>query len=418
LNNREEINQHAADSQSIRPWSSLLIRDFRLLWTASVLTSLAVQIRNVSNLYQVYQLSGSAFMLGLTGFLETLPFIIFGLFAGAVADAFDRKKVLLLTMVLQLIPGVAMALLTYTGTVRVWHIYTLGSLGAFVDVFNWPARSALVPRLVPPGLMMNAVTINSMIIQLSFLVGPALAGLSIDHTGLVVTYSISTLLLVPAIASILSLRASGKVEGRKRQVNLRSIVEGVEFIWIQRIILSLFLLDFGVTLVGFYRPILPIFAADVFHMGASGLGLLYAAPSAGSLLGSTTLLMAGDIKQKGIAVVLAAVGFAASLALLGVSHWFWLAVAAVIILGITDSISVAIRRTVVQLLAPNEMLGRANSLITVFAQTTNGLGALLAGVAAQFMGAPNSLLVGSALCFLMILATCVAIPQLWRYRSD
>jgi len=418
LNNRAEINQHAADSQSIRPWSSLLIRDFRLLWTASVLTSLAVQIRNVSNLYQVYQLSGSAFMLGLTGFLETLPFIIFGLFAGAVADAFDRKKVLLLTMVLQLIPGVAMALLTYTGTVQVWHIYTLGFLGAFVDVFNWPARSALVPRLVPPGLMMNAVTINSMIIQLSFLVGPALAGLSIDQTGLAMTYSIGTLLLLPAIASILSLRATGKVEGRKRQVTLRSIVEGVEFIWIQRIILSLFLLDFGVTLVGFYRPILPIFAADVFNMGASGLGLLYAAPSAGSLIGSMTLLMAGDIKQKGIAVILAAVGFAASLALLGVSHWFWLAVAAVIILGITDSISVAIRRTVVQLLAPNEMLGRANSLITVFAQTTNGLGALLAGAAAQIIGAPNSLLLGSGLCFLMILAICVAIPQLWRYRSD
>ena len=396
----------------------MLIRDFRLLWTASVLTSLAVQIRNVSNLYQVYQLSGSAFMLGLTGFLETLPFIIFGLFAGAVADAFDRKKVLLVTMVLQLVPGVAMALLTYTGAVQVWHIYTLGFLGAFVDVFNWPARAALVPRLVPPGLMMNAVTINSMIIQTSFLVGPALAGVCIDHTGLAMTYSISTLLLVPAIASILSLRTSGKVEGRKRQVNLRSIVEGVEFIWIQRIILSLFLLDFGVTLVGFYRPILPIFAADVFNMGASGLGLLYAAPSAGSLLGSMTLLMAGDIKQKGIAVVMAAVGFAASLALLGVSHWFWLAVAAVIILGITDSISVAIRRTVVQLLAPNEMLGRANSLITVFAQTTNGLGALLAGVAAQFIGAPNALLVGSGLCFLMILATCVAIPQLWRYRSD
>jgi MFS family permease len=163
---------------------------------------------------------------------------------------------------------------------------------------------------------------------------------------------------------------------------------------------------------------LPIFAADVFNMGASGLGLLYAAPSAGSLLGSMTLLMAGDIKRKGIAVVIAAVGFAASLALLGVSHWFWLAVAAVIILGITDSISVAIRRTVVQLLAPNEMLGRANSLIVVFAQTTNGLGALLAGVAAQFMGAPNSLLLGSGLCFLMILATCFAIPQLWRYRSE
>ncbi len=198
--------------------------------------------------------------------------------------------------------------------------------------------------------------------------------------------------------------------------SITPIVEGVEFIWIQRIILSLFLLDFGVTLVGFYRPILPIFAADVFKMGASGLGLLYAAPSAGSILGSAALLVAGDIRYKGVAVILAAVGFAASLALLGVSKWFWLAVVAVIILGVTDSVSVTIRRTVVQLLAPNEMLGRANSLIVVFAQTTNGLGALLAGAAAQFMGAPTALLAGSGLCFLMILAICVAIPQLWRYR--
>jgi MFS family permease len=124
------MDSHNTDREGIRPWSSLLIRDFRLLWTASVLTSLAVQIRNVSNLYQVYQLSGSAFMLGLTGFLETLPFIVFGLFAGAVADAFDRKKVLLVTMVLQLIPGIGMTLLTYQGTVEVWHIYTLGFLGA------------------------------------------------------------------------------------------------------------------------------------------------------------------------------------------------------------------------------------------------------------------------------------------------
>jgi MFS family permease len=198
---------------------------------------------------------------------------------------------------------------------------------------------------------------------------------------------------------------------------LRSIVEGVEFIWIQRIILSLFLLDFGVTLVGFYRPILPIFAADVFNTGASGLGILYAAPSVGSLLGSMTLLTIGDVRRKGVLVILAAVCFAAGLALLGIAQWFWMAVGAVILLGFTDSMSVAIRRTVVQLLAPDGMLGRAASLITVFAQTTNGLGALLAGIAAQHVGAPNALLIGSGLCFIMILAICVAIPQLWRYRS-
>jgi MFS family permease len=212
-------------------------------------------------------------------------------------------------------------------------------------------------------------------------------------------------------------RTSGRIEGERRRVNLRSIVEGIEFIWIQRIILSLFLLDFAVVLVGFYRPILPIFAADVFKTGASGLGLLYAAPSAGSLLGTTALLMAGDVKRKGVLVIVAALFFAGALSLLGISHWFWMALVAVTILGFADSISVAIRRTVVQLLAPDGMLGRAASLITVFAQTTNGLGALLAGVAAQYLGAPNALLVGSGLCFLMIFGICFAIPQLWRYKS-
>jgi MFS family permease len=417
LANSEGIDPSPDPQTPIRPWSSLLIRDYRLLWIASVLSSLAGQIRNIATLYQVYDISGSAFKLGLTGFLETLPFILFGLFAGAVADAFDRKKLLIATISLQIVPNMLLGILTFTGVIQVWHIYTLGLLGAFVEVFNWPARSALIPRLVPAPLLMNAMVVNTMILQTSFLVGPAIGGFLIDRGGLALAYFFSTLLFVPAVFAILSLRTSGKIEGPRRKVNLRSIVEGIEFIWIQRIILSLFLLDFAVVLVGFYRPILPIFAADVFQSGASGLGLLYAAPSAGSLLGSTVLLMAGDVPRKGVLVIVAALCFAGSLALLGVSQWFWMAVVAVLILGFTDSISVAIRRTVVQLLAPDGMLGRAASLITVFAQTTNGLGALLAGIAAEYLGAPNALLIGSGLCFLMIFGICIAIPQLWRYRS-
>jgi MFS family permease len=417
LANSLEIDRSPEPQPPIRPWSSLLIRDYRLLWIASVLSSLAGQIRNVATLYQVYDISGSAFKLGLTGFLETLPFIVFGLFAGAVADAFDRKKLLIATISLQLVPNLLLGILTLTGAIQVWHIYTLGLAGAFVEVFNWPARAALIPRLVPPALLMNAMVVNTMILQTSFLVGPAIGGFLIDTSGLATAYFASTLLFVPAVIAILSLQASGKIEGPRRQVNLRSIVEGIEFIWVQRIILSLFLLDFAVVLVGFYRPILPIFAADVFKTGASGLGVLYAAPSLGSLLGSTALLMAGDVPRKGVLVIVAALFFAGSLALLGISQWFWMAVAAVLFLGFTDSISVAIRRTVVQLLAPDGMLGRAASLITVFAQTTNGLGALLAGIAAEYWGAPNALLIGSILCFLMIFGICIAIPQLWRYRS-
>ena len=418
MSNHAEIEQGESASHSIRPWSSLLIRDYRRLWSASVLTALAVQIRNVSSLWQVYDISGSAFQLGITGFLEALPFVIFGLFAGAVADTFDRKRLLLMSIMLQLVPGLVLALLTLSGAVKVWHVYSLGFIGALIDVFNWPARAALIPRLVPRPLLMNAVTMNTMILQSSFLVGPAFAGLLIDYSGLASSYFISTLLLLPAVIAIGLLRSSAKPEGARRRVNFRSLVEGVEFIWIQRIILSLFLLDFGVTLVGFYRPILPIFAADVFKAGASGLGVLFAAPSVGSLLGSMALLLAGEVKRKGAMVIIAALSFAAGLALLGVSQWFWMAVGAVMILGFMDSLSVAIRRTVVQLLAPDAMLGRASSLTTVFAQATNGLGAILAGAAAQLMGAPTALLVGSGLCFLMILAIWRAVPQLWQYHSE
>jgi MFS family permease len=412
------MDRDTSEEQDVRPWSSLLIRDFRLLWIASILNALAIQIRNVASLFQVYDISGSALQLGLTGFFQAFPFVIFGLFAGALADVLNRRTLLLASTLGQLLPSLLLGILTFTETVQVWHVYGLGFVGAMIDVFNWPARSALIPRLVPRTLMMNAVTLSTIIMQTSFLLGPALGGVLIDHTGLAATYFMTISMLLPAAAAILWIRTSGAPQGERRRVNLRSIVEGVEFIWIQRIILSLFLLDFGVTLVGFYRPILPIFAADVFKMGASGLGVLYGAPSLGAILGSMALLMLGDVKRKGVMVVVAALVFAANLALLGLAQSFWMAVGAILILGFTDSLSVAIRRTVVQLLAPDAMLGRATSLITVFSQATNGLGAILAGAAAQAWGAPSALLLGSSICFLMILATCLAIPQLWRYRSD
>ena len=412
-----DASQPEQTEAPLRPWSSLLIRDYALVWTASVLTAVAVQIRNVTSLYQVYALSGSSMHLGLTGFFQALPFVLFGLFAGALADAFDRKKLMMVCYSFLVIPGLALGYLTLSGSIQVWHIYLFGLLGSFIEVFSWPSRSAIIPRLVPRSHLLNAVTLSSMIMQVSFLVGPAIGGLFIDYLNVGFAYIASAAIIVPGILSIYLVRSSGLPEGPRRRVNFRSIFEGLEFIWIQRIILSLFLLDFGVTLVGFYRPILPIFASDIFGVGATGLGTLYGAPAIGSLLGMTSLLLAGNIKRKGPAVVIAAVVFAMSLALLGVARWYWLGLVAVVALGFTDAISVAMRRTVVQLLAPDQMLGRASSLITVFAQSTNALGALLAGTAAAFLGAANALILGSGVCLLIIFTISRAIPQLWRYRS-
>lgn len=417
MDDRSEVNPSDREDPAIRPWSSFLFRDFTLVWISSVLAATAVQVRNVAGLYQVYEISGSSFQLGLTGFFQALPFVIFGLFAGVLADTFDRKKLIIVTQAVNFVPCFLLGLLTATGAIQVWHIYLLSLLSSFAEVFNWPTRASIVPRLVPKSHLMNAVTLTTMIMQSSFLIGPAVAGVLIDAVDLHLTYFAAAGLFVPAIVAVAAVRTPTRPEGARRKISLRSFTEGVEFIWVKRIILSLFLLDFGVTLVGFYKPLLPIFATDVFGLGGTGLGALYSAPALGALLGSFSLLLVGNFRRKGALAIASALAFAASLAFLGLSKWFWMGAVAVFVLGFTDSLSVSIRRTVVQLLAPDQMLGRANSLITVFAQCTNAFGALLAGTAAELLGAPQALLWGSAVCVLMVLATHYFIPQLWRYSS-
>ena len=250
------------------------------------------------------------------------------------------------------------------------------------------------------------------------LTAPVIAGFLIDWFGVKASYLTDALLLVPSLVAVSLIRASGQPQGQRRQITWRSLIDGFEFLWHTRIILSLFILDFFAILFGFYRPILPIFANEIYHVGARGLGMLYAAPAIGALVGSAVLLAFGDIERKGAASIIATLLFALSLGFLGLSRWFWMGLLALGLLGISDAISVVMRRTVVQILAPDNMRGRATGFLSVFAQTTNGLGAVIAGAGAALLGAPNAVLIGCVLCGLTVLGTCWAIPQLWRYRPD
>jgi MFS family permease len=413
-----ESKEPGQDVASIRPWSSLLIRDYRLIFIAILCASTSMHMRNVASLYQVYQISGSAVQLGLTGFFQALPFICFGLFGGVLADTFNRKKLIVVTQLLNIIPAALLGILTATGTVQVWHINVLNLLTASLQVLGSPARQAIVPGLVPGSHLLNAVTLTTLLMQSTQLIAPVLAGFLIDLTGLDTAYFTDACLLAPAIGSVLLIRSPGQPQGARREVRLRSLIEGFEFLWHTRIILSLFLLDFFAVLVGFYRPILPIFASDVFKVGAGGLGALYAAPAVGALIGSGLLLMIGEVARKGALSVSAALLFGLSLGFLGLSQWLWMGLLALGFLGFSDAIGVVIRRTIVQVLAPDDMRGRAASLLTVFAQTTNALGAVIAGAAAALLGAPNAFLLGCVLCVLTVAAVCWAIPQLWTYRAD
>jgi MFS family permease len=408
----------AAAALPIRPWSSILIRDYRLIFITNGCANTSNHMRNVASLYQVYHLSGSSVQLGLAGFFQALPFIFFGLFGGVLADTLNRKKLIAITHTANILPGLILGLLSTTGLVQVWHVNVLNVLAGALQVLGGPARQAMIPNVVPQAYILNAVTMATLLMQGSQLTAPVIAGFLIDGFGVHASYFTDAALLVPSVISVLFIRASGRPQGQRRQISWRSLLEGVEFLWHTRIILSLFSLDFFAVLFGFYRPILPIFAATTFNVGARGLGMLYAAPAIGALVGSATLLMAGDFKRKGALAITATLLFALSLGFLGFSKWFWMGLLAVAALGFSDAMSVAVRRTVVQILAPDDMRGRATSFLTVFAQTTNALGAVIAGAGAALVGAPNAALTGCVLCILTVLGTCWAIPQLWHYRSD
>lgn len=405
-------------SDPIRPWSSLLIRDYRLIFITILCGNTANHMRHVASLYQVYQLSGSSIQLGFTGFFQAMPFIFFGLFGGVLADTLNRKRLISITHTLNIVPGLTLAILTMTGVVQVWHVNVLSVLAGALQVLGGPARQAIIPSLVPQSHLLNAVTMTSLMMQGTQLTAPVIAGFLIDFYSVAAAYFADAALLLPSVASVLLIRASGQPQGQRRRIAWRSLIEGFEFLWHTRIILSLFILDFFAVLFGFYRPILPIFADTIYNVGARGLGMLYAAPAIGALIGSAFVLAAGNIDRKGALSIIATLVFALSLGFLGLAPSFWMGLIALGVLGISDAISVAIRRTVVQMLAPDDMRGRATSFLTVFAQTTNALGAVIAGAGAALLGAPNAALVGCLLCTLTIIATCWAIPQLWHYRSD
>ncbi len=408
---------HPADTV-IRPWSSLLIRDYRLIFTAILCGNTSNHMRSVATLYHVYQLSGSSVQLGFTGFFQAAPFIFFGLFGGVLADTLNRKKLIAITHSLSIVPGLLLALLTVSGSIQVWHINVLMVFAGSLQVLGGPARLAIIPSLIPQSHLLNAVTMSTLVMQGTQLTAPVIAGFMIDFYGLAASYMVDAFLPLPSVLAALLIRGSGIPQGQRRQIGWHSLIEGVEFIWHTRIILSLFVLDFFAVLFGFYRPILPIFADEIYHVGARGLGMLYASPAIGALIGSGILLAFGDVKRKGALSVIATLFFALSLGLLGLSQWFWMGLIAVGLLGISDAISVAMRRTVVQILAPDDMRGRATSFLTVFAQTTNATGAVIAGAGAALIGAPNAALVGCVLCALTVVGTCWAIPQLWHYRSE
>jgi MFS family permease len=404
--------------QQVRPWASLAFRDYRLLWAAALLSTFGLQMRQFANAWQVYELSGSALQLGLTGLFQALPLFAIGLFAGTVADAVDRRKLFIATLAVNIVLAVVLGLLTATGAVRVWHIYVMTSLTAAVNIFAQPARVALIPSLVPKSHLLNAITLNQVINQVGRLSGPFIGGFLVAAAGAKAAYFANAVLFLPAILALAAMRpGAARPARRPTRVDARSLLEGVRFVWATRIIVALIVLDIFATVFGGYQPLMPVFAKDILSVGPAGLGVLTAAPAFGALAGATGLLWVGNVQRKGLLMLGSVLLYAGMLAVFGLSKWFLLSVAAGAALGMLDSMSVSVRQTSVQLLTPEHLRGRTTGVSQVFAQGAPSLGYIVAGGLAAALGAPTAMVIGAVVCGAAVVLVGVFWRQVREYRA-
>jgi len=363
------------------------------------------QLQQVSNMWQIYALTGSALHLGLTGLARAIPIILFSLAGGVIADRVDRRKIIIFTQAANGALAIVLAVLSAAGLVEVWHIYAVVFLNATLMSVSAPARRALIANLVPRQHLVNAMALNTSLHQIDRIIAPAIAGILIALFGLAVTYGANGAAHFITAAS-LGLIALGPMPARPRGSPLRNLLEGLSFIRARSIILVLLATDAAAMLFGSYQVLLPI-VADSTGAGAAGFGLLSSAPAVGGLIGALIVMYLGDFPYKGRLIVGAILAYCCCLAALALSPWFGLAFVVAVGLGLTDSMQAAPRNAIIQLMCPDELRGRVSSFQHMLVTGMPALGQGLMGGAAGVVGGPIALVAGAIMCAAINIAILV-----------
>jgi MFS family permease len=400
------------------PYAALRFPDFRRFVGSVLVLTVATQIQAVVVGWQVYSVTKDPLSLGLVGLAEALPFIAIALFAGHVADRMNRRRVVALATGVML--GCAGALLGLTlapgglAAGRVWPIYAVIFVSGVARSFLQPARQALGAELVPRRLYPNAVAWRSSIWQLAAVVGPALGGLLYGFAGPATAYGVDLGLTAVALGAIARLEHAGTERPSDETPVLESLGAGIRFLRAQPVLLGAITLDLFSVLFGGATALLPIFAADILHVGPEGLGLLRAAPSAGAVVTSLVLAHRRPLQRTGVTLLTYVALFGLAMIGFGLSRSFVLSTALLAVSGAVDMVSVVIRSTLLQVSTPEALLGRVSSVNQIFIGSSNEIGAFESGVAARLMGTVPSVVFGGTITLLVVAVTAWRVPELRR----
>jgi MFS family permease len=367
-------------------------RDYTLYWLSRFLSTIAMQMQAVAVAWQVYSISHDAFDLGLIGLSLFLPAIGLVLVTGQAADRYNRKSIIQICLTADFLFAFGLAAFAWWGTDQTWPIFALLIAIGIDRAFITPAGQAMMPNLVPPEDLANAVAWQSSAWQVATVAGPAVGGFVLGF-GTGVTYVVSAVLTASCVI-LVALIAKREFVSSRAPVTWESVLGGLNYIRLKPIVLGAISLDLFAVVLGGCVALYPIYATDILHVGAQGLGLLRAAPAVGAVVCSLWLVHHPLRARAGIIMFLAVAVYGAGTILFGYSTWFPLSLAALFTMGAADMVSVYVRQTLVQLATPDEMRGRVGAVSSVFVVTSNEFGDFRAGMMASVIGVVPTVVIG------------------------
>lgn len=366
---------------------------------------------NTDSLETAFVLLGS---LGAVQLVQ-MPAVIYG---GALADVFDRKKLMAFTQAASFISLALLTVLSLTETLAIWHIFVVTAVVGVFNMLGNSARPAMLPRVLPRRFMTNGVTIQTASFQVAGIGAPLAWGFLYNGPGVTTTFMVAAGIAGLSFISPLIIRASGQPEGGGRRVTLGSLKEGFLFVRSHRILPGLYLLDIGVTIVSFYRELFPVFSEGLYGRGASGTAALNSANAAGGAIGSFVVFFTGRWKYKGRIVLVATLAYALLLFAFGLNPIFWVGLLIVGALGLVDAIGMTMRQAVVQLTTPDALLGRASSAHSFSAMGANHIGQIEVGLMAGLIGAGPTMVLGGAVSLVVVGLVWWLVPGVRQYRYE
>jgi MFS family permease len=391
--------------------------NYRFLLVGLSVSMMGQQMLSAAVAWDLYHLSHSALVLGNVGFFQVLPVFLFTFVAGHVADRYDRRRTVMITQSFACVVGLGLYL---AGAHRsVWLIYSCLFLIASARAFQWPVTSSMLSHTVPLEHLTNAVSWNGTAREMATMAGPALGGLIITLWG-----SSEPVYLGQAICSGISaycmanIHVPAHAEETRPQPGWRGTIEGLQFVWREKLIFWSMMLDLLAVLFGGATALMPIFAEEILHVGANGLGWLLAMPAVGAGLMSFGLAYFGTIRSAGRVLLVSVLGFGVFTVVFGLSRNFLLSLFALFMLGALDAISVVLRISMVQLRTPDYLRGRVSAVNALFISSSNQWGAVESGVAATLLGgAVPSVVFGGTMTIVVVIAVGFAARTLREWRN-